>query len=180
MMPDGKGRRGDNGSVLIISLIMLMVLTLLAISAINMSSTGLKIVNAMQARREALSAAQQCVERLLGGNFAANIATVAGTCTVAIDAGKSYNVTLGTPCLKQMQAIRNTDLKLSDPEDVKCFDTTTNPWSACANTVWDFSSAVNEGFFGANVSLRQGIALRMDNASAIAYSTSLSPVYACP
>lgn len=170
----------QRGSVLIISLIMLMVLTLLAISAINISSVGLRTVNSMQARGEAMSATQRCIEQVISGNFADAIGSIAGTCTVAIDAGKSYAVTIAAPCLKQMTAVKNTDLKLTDPEDVKCYDTTTNPFSACANTVWEFSGSVNEGFFGVNTSLIQGISLRMDNSSAIAYSTSTAPVYACP
>lgn len=180
-MIDGmRARSRQHGSVLIISLIMLVVLTLLAISAINISTVGLRTVNAMQARGEALAAAQRAIEQIISTNFAAAITSAAATYTVAIDAGKSYSVVVATPCLKQIVSKRNSELNLSDPEDVKCFDTTTNPWSACADSVWEFSAAVNEGFFGANVSLRQGISLRMDNASAIAYSTSTSPSYICP
>jgi Tfp pilus assembly protein PilX len=172
-------RAAQRGSVLIIGLIMLVVLTLLAVSAINMSTVSLRTVNGMQARGEAMSAAQRAIEQIINTNFAATMATVANTYTVAIDAGKSYDVVVPTPCLKQITAIRNDALDLTNAEDVKCYDTTTNPISACANTVWQFTASVNEGFFGANVTLFQGIALRMDNASATAYKVSTSPVYVC-
>lgn len=170
----------ERGSVLIISLIMLVVLTLLAASAIKMSTTSLRAVNSMQSRSEALAAAQNAIEQILNSNFAANIGAVANTYTVAVDADKSYDVTITTPCLKQLLTIKNSSLDLTNPEDVKCYDTTTNPWSACANTVWQINASVSEGFFGTNVQLVQGASLRMDNASAIAYSTSTSPVYTCP
>jgi Tfp pilus assembly protein PilX len=167
----------QRGSVLIVSLIMLMVLTLLALSSIKMSTTGLAIVNSMQARSEALSATQRAIEQIINSNFTANIGTIANTYTVAVDAGKSYDVVVAAPCLKQLVGIKNTELKIDNAEDLKCYDTSTNPWSACANTVWEFKASVNEGFFGANVALTQGIAIRMDNASAIAYQ---SGGFTCP
>lgn len=165
----------QRGSVLIVSLIMLVVLTLLAISAINMSTTGLRMVNAMQARGEATSAAQRCVEQLLGSNFAVDIGAVAGTCNIAIDANKTYAVTLTTPCLKQMLAVPNNQLNVTPGSpDLDCYQGGGSYWSQCADTVWELTAAVNEGFFGANVSLRQGIALRMDNAAATAYKSTTS------
>lgn len=170
----------QSGSVLMISLIMLIVLTLLAVSSINMSSAGLRIVNAMQMRGEASSAAQRVVEGFINTNFSANLGTIAGSYTVAVDAGKSYDVTVSTPCLKQMVAIRNTELNLSDTEEKKCYDTSTNPFSACAQTIWEFRSSVSDSFFGTGATVIQGVSLRMDNSSAIAYQASTSPVYVCP
>lgn len=174
----------QRGSVLIISLIMLVVLTLLAVSAINMSTAGLRVVNAMQTRGEALSAAQRCVEQILSSSFAGSIGTIAGTCTIAIDAGKSYDVTMGAPCLKQMVGVPNSKLNVvrnssgqCTSADCKCV--AEGYWSDCADTVWDLSASVNEGFFGAHISLRQGIALRMDNSAALAYSASGSTSYIC-
>ena len=171
--------RTEQGSALIISLLMLVVLTLLAVSAINLSTLGLRAVNSMQTRSEALSAAQNAIEQIASSNFAASIGSVPLSYNIAVDAGKSYAVTVTTPCIKAMQTIKNSALKLTDPEDVKCYDSSTNPWSACANTVWQVTASVSDGFFGTSVQLTQGIALRMDNASAFAYSTSTSPVYIC-
>lgn len=171
-------RYREQGSVLLVSLIMLVVLTLLAVSAINMSTVTLRTVNNSQIRNEAMSAAQRAIEEIINTNFTASIGSVANTYTVQIDGNKDYDVVVAKPCLKQIQSIRNTDLNLSDAEDVKCFDTSTNPWSACANTTWEFNSSVNDGFFGANVTVVQGIAIRMDNSAAIAYSSD--PTTVCP
>lgn len=174
-------RAAERGSVLIISLIMLVVLTLLAVSAINMSTVTLRTVNSMQTRVEAMSAAQNAIEQIVNTNFvdSGNLSTFPKTYTVAAYAGRSYSVAVGRPCLKQIDTIKNSSLKLTVPEDVKCYDTTTNPYSACANTVWQLNATVNEGFFGTNISLTQGIGLRMDNASALAYQSSAAPVYTC-
>lgn len=176
MMPS-QVRPHEQGSVLLVSLIMLVVLTLLAVSAINMSTVTLRTVNNSQIRAEAMSAAQRAIEGIINTNFTASIGSVAKTYSVQVDSNKDYDVVVATPCLKQLQSIRNTDLNLSDAEDVKCFDTSTNPWSACANTVWEFNSSVNDSFFGANVTVVQGVAIRMDNSAAIAYSTD--PAMVC-
>lgn len=173
------GRR-QAGFVLMISLIMLVVLTLLAVSAISMSTVGLRTVNSMQSRYEATSAAQRAVESFLTTNFSNSIGTIGGNYTVAIDAGKSYAVRVATPCLKQIIAIRNADLNLTDSEEVKCYDTTSNPFSACAQTIWEFRSSVADSFFGTGATIVQGVTLRMDNSSAIAYQSSTAPVYLCP
>jgi len=134
----------------------------------------------MQTRGEAMSAAQRAIEVYLNTNFTASLGSVASTTNIAIDASKSYAVTIATPCMRQIITIKNSELKLTDAEDLKCYDTTTNPWSACANTIWEFRSSVNDAFTGANATLIQGIALRMDQTSAVAYQSSISPVYTCP
>ncbi|HZX31259.1 MAG TPA: PilX N-terminal domain-containing pilus assembly protein [Rhodocyclaceae bacterium] len=170
----------ERGSVLIIGLIMLVVMTLLAVSAIRMSTMSLRALNGAQARSEAQWAAQNAIDQVLNTNFAANLGAVAGNYTVAVDAGKSYTVAVGTPCLKQMQFIKNTELKTTDAEDMKCYDTTTNPYSACSTTVWQVNATASEGFLGVSSSVVQGVSIRMDTSSALAYYNSSSPSYICP
>ena len=64
----------QRGMVLILSLIMLVVLTLLAVSAIRLSTVNLRTVANAQARSEALSTAQRTIDMVLSSNFTANIA----------------------------------------------------------------------------------------------------------
>lgn len=168
----------QHGFILIVSLVMLIALTLLAIASIKMSTVGLRAVNAMQSRAEAMTAAQRAIDKLISANFTdVSTNTVSGigaTYTIATDAGagRTYDVTVATPCLRQVSGVRNAQLSLANPEDTKCYDTLTNPYSACADTVWEFTARVSEAFSGTNVTLRQGIAIRMDNTSAIAYSVT--------
>jgi len=169
--------RLQRGAILIVSLIMLMVLSLLAISAIRMSTMELRSINSTQARLEGLSAAQRAIDQILNSNFAANIGGVANTYSIAVDAGKSYPVQVRTPCLKQRETILNSELNRSNPEDEKCYAGGTI-WSDCARTMWELTASVNEGFFGVNVQVQQGVGIRMDNASALAYSTNAS--FMCP
>ena len=55
-------RLRQQGATLIVTLIMLIMLTLFAISAMNTSTTNLQVVGNMQIRNEALSSTQQTIE----------------------------------------------------------------------------------------------------------------------
>lgn len=173
-------RGAERGSVLVISLIMLVVLTLLAVSAIKMSTMSLRALNGAQSRSESQWAIQNAIDRIINSNFAADIGAVAGSYAIPIDAAKSYSVTIDPPCLKQLRMILNSELSTTDPEDLKCYDTTSNPYSACSSTVWQLRGSTSDGFFGANVSMVQGVGIRMDSTSAMAYLNSTSPVFTCP
>ena len=56
----------QRGMAMVIGMIMLVLLTLLVVSAINSSSVNLRITGNMQAQDEARAMAQQAIERVLG------------------------------------------------------------------------------------------------------------------
>jgi len=188
-------RRGQRGSVLLISVIMLMVMTLLALAAIKMSTINLRTINNMQARAEAMSSAQNVVDQILSYNFADDIGnftetdtkwatTASGSTqygrhyTVAVDAGKSYSVFALRPCLQSLTPIPNVSLDITNATDAKCLDTTDpRGYSACATTVWQVTARLQDGWFGANISITQGTGIMMDNGAAAAYASDAS--YRC-
>lgn len=59
-------RRTQTGSVLIISLVMLVLMTLIAVSAIQTTGNMIQIVGNAQFREEAVSAGQQAIDQLIG------------------------------------------------------------------------------------------------------------------
>lgn len=161
--------RRQHGIVLILSLIMLMVLTLIAVSAIRLSTVNLRSVANAQSRTEAMSTAQRTIDLLLSSNFTDNIAGTATTLTVS-EGGKSYSVVVARPCIVRTVPVQNTALDVTRVDDLKCLDTTTNPFSACADTIWQLQATSSSGWFGANVSITQGTGIRMDNGAASAYT----------
>lgn len=184
----------QRGSVLLISVIMLMVMTLMALAAIKMSTVNLRTINNMQVRSEAMSSAQNVVDQVISYNFSDDIGnftetdskwptTAAGGTqygrhyTVAADAGKSYSVFALRPCIQSVTPITNVALDISNTLEAKCLDTTTNPYSACATTVWQVTAKLQDGWFGANVSITQGVGIMMDNGAAAAYSSDAN--YRC-
>lgn len=159
----------QRGIVLILSLIMLMVLTLIAVSAIRLSTVNLRTVANSQARTEALSTAQRTIGLILSSNFTDNVAGTAQTLTVA-EGGKNYTVVVARPCIVRYTPVQNISLDISKDDDKKCLDTLTNPFSACADTIWQLQATSSSGWFGANVSITQGTGIRMDNGAVTAYA----------
>lgn len=168
----------QRGIVLILSLIMLMVLTLIAVSAIRLSTVNLRSVANSQARTEAMSTAQRTIDLVLSSNFTDNIAGTASTVTVA-EGGKNYTVVIARPCLVRTVPVKNVDLAdpVNNADDKKCLDTLSNPYSACADTIWQIQATSSSGWFGANVSITQGTGIRMDNGAVTVYANDLA--YRC-
>src|SRR6478752_5815862 len=90
---------GQRGMTLLVSLVMLVVLILLVVSAIRMSNSQLRTVGNVQAQNEAIAAAQQGVERLLGSvtNFTAPPATQTVNVDINGDGVTDYTATVETP-----------------------------------------------------------------------------------
>ena len=63
----GPARR-QRGMTLIVSLVMLIMLTMFAISTMNLSNSNLKVVGNQQALRAVEAAAQQALERVVSGS----------------------------------------------------------------------------------------------------------------
>jgi len=169
---------GQNGSVLLLSLFMLMIMTMLALGAIKMGTVTLRTVNNMQVRGEAMAAAQDVINQILATKFTDNLNSVATTYSYSVDAVKTYNVVVANrPCVRQVTPIMNTTLDVDNAEDNPCIAGDPNSRSACSNVVWEIKAKVNDGWFGANVEIAQGAGIRMDNGKAAQYSLDVS--YRC-
>lgn len=174
MMKPGKHQQG---TTLLVSLVMLVVLTLFAITALKMSSTSLSIVGNMQARQEATAAGQQAIEQVMSTNFTA--APAAQTITVDInnDGTTDYSVAVATPACISSKPLLNSDLNPSDPADYPCMGSIaghdtgiiivggTTPGSSsqswCYLQQWDVAATVTDARTGANSVQHQGAALRV-------------------
>lgn len=63
-----RSARGQRGMTLIVSLIMLIILTMFALSTMNLSNSNLKVVGNQQAQRAVEAAAQQALEQVVSGS----------------------------------------------------------------------------------------------------------------
>lgn len=185
----------QRGIVLILSLIMLVVLTLLAVSAIRLSTVNLRTVANAQSRSEALSTAQRTIDCVLSNNFANNVASVTGIVTgpcaaPLVEGGKNYTVVIAPPCLVRSAPVLNSALPPPDVTGKSCVPgashypectcskgASTN--SQCSDTVWQLQATSTSGWFGATVSITQGTGIRMDNGKLTAYINNPS-IPQCP
>lgn len=143
-------RQGQCGATLIIGLIMIVLITLIVVSAFTMSSTNLKSVGNMQIREESLAAVNQAIESVVSSPFA--ITPVAQSLNVDInkDGINDFTVAVAVPiCTKASIAAS------ADPSDEELGPgmSSASTW----NTEWDIDAQVNDAASGASVRVRQGV-----------------------
>lgn len=140
----------QHGATLVITLIFLVILTLFAVSGMNTGVSNMRTANNQQMIVEAEFAAQQQIEQVLS-SIAAFESVAASATTANVDAnGDGYNdytVVIQPPrCLSiQPAAGYSYEFAASAPKD----------------TVWEVVSAAADNVFGTNMSVRQGVKIRM-------------------
>ncbi len=155
----------QRGATLLVALIMLVMLTLFAVSAIRTGNIGLKVVGNQQTQKFMEAAAQEAIEQALSnlGNFdPANV--VAPTTTVAqricvngqppvITVNPSTTAcTSGTPVdVSPARCISSTRSGL---------DSLTQPMATFDN-VWEITATVTDTVTGAKAVYHQGVKMRM-------------------
>ncbi len=131
----------QQGISLLVVLVMLVVLTLFALSGINLSTSNLKVVGNMQARQSNEAVALQGVETVMGSinYFSSPSSSVPFTAT-------GYTIAVGArTCLYAAAATGYSAVAALAPED----------------THWDFSITVTDTTTGAKSVMRQGAKIRM-------------------
>lgn len=179
----------QSGFVLIVSLIMLIVLTLVALSVIRISTTNLQLVNNMQARQQALSAANDVINQVLSTSFINSVDLNTGLNTVASTTytyspdgsgtgAKTLTVTVSKPCLKSMTQLKNTEvtaLLATSALYMKCLGT--GLWATCYRSVWQFTASVSSGFLGAKTDVTQGTEIILNMATGINAASATTAYY---
>lgn len=153
MFPASQYRQ--RGATLIVGMIMLVVITVMVVSAFKLSTTNLKAVGNMQFHDQALAAAHTVIENELEAAFYNNVgALVNATRTVDIDNNGSadFRVTIaGLSCMRASQASASTSSSVTLPG----MSTVSN-----YNTIWDFYVTVTDltaGTTGVSVGVHQGV-----------------------
>ena len=141
-------RQTQRGATLIVSLLMLIMMTMLALSSINISNTNLKVIGNMQISRELEAAAQQGIEQMLSDDDYYTASD--GSTTTLVGGGDvtvgTYTVTVSEPsCIGSTPATGSGVSFSLVPED---------------NT-WVFTSTVTDSVSGATATITQGTRLRM-------------------
>lgn len=168
-------RRLQSGITLVIALVMLIVLSLLVVSAIRFGNINLKITGNVQSETEATAAAQLAVEKTIKTMIdTPNMSTVAAQPALVVNTGgQQYTVNVEKPSCLFTRNISNTELDPAVESDRPCFEgndperlitsggiLTTAP-TACKNQQWDVQASVNDARSGARTTILQGVATRV-------------------
>ena len=178
--------RKQHGTTLVIALIILVLLTLFALSSMNTANSSLKVTGNMQAKSEALNAAQETIETVISTpQFIADPANAvvnpcAGSNTrcadVTGDGTPEYTTTLvPQPACVSAKPIKNETLNLASAEDLGCSSGQQQQFgvagavtgnSLCANSVWEISAQTRGIASSAVVTVRQGVGVRISTDDA--------------
>lgn len=176
---------GQQGITLVTTLIFLVLISLFSVATFNMSSGNFRIVGNMEARQEAMAAAQKAVEQTLSTNqFAVNPDGVAASpVNIDIDGnGVTDYAAVMTPKPKCYRAryIKNAELDPVVNADLTCISSALNSNSgldspdalaragnsACTDTQWNIRAEVTDPRSSAKVAVNQGASIRVLNAEA--------------
>lgn len=176
--------RRQRGATLIVSLIMLVLITLLAVSSFSLGKGNVQIVGNAQQRSQAFSAAQQAVATTISTiqftqTPAAPVAApcipgTTNTVCVGVNGDGADDITVVvTPVCDSIQPIPVT-VAFNDPTLQNCVigyppDTgvvgATNANSMCSNSVWDVQANATDTLTGANFVLDQGVGVVVPNTT---------------
>lgn len=148
----------QQGTTLIVVLVMLVVLTLLAVAGMRMSSSSLQIVGNMQARKFVDNVANQAVEDVMNSivpfNSPAGVVTLR-TGGTTVNAAAGVPVALPSPAGVQVTVSARTCL----------FSAPASGYSAVQpivpeDNLWEFGVTVQDSFTQAQTTVVQGAKIR--------------------
>lgn len=173
----------QRGAALIVSLIMLLLITILAVTAFRLGKSNLQIVGNIQQRDQAIAAAQAAIDTTISSvQFVAtpsspvpNPCIGSNTVCIAASGGPAssgtgeIDVTV-TPTCDSIQPIPVTALNFADPNDAGCLVGTSQNFglagsssndSMCSNTVWNIGAAARDTVTGATATVDEGAGVRV-------------------
>lgn len=164
----------QGGMTLVVALVMLIVLTLIVVSAIRFGNINLRITGNVQAEAEAASAAQVAIETMVNTvNASTNISAITSQTMNVSTGGTTQQVTVEKPGCIFNKNINNADLDPTKTSDQACFEgndpekivtadnTLTTTPTACKDQQWDVVAAVDDSKTGVKISLLQGVSVRV-------------------
>lgn len=179
-------RKRQEGVTLIVGLIMLVLLTLMAISAFNLGKGNLQIVANMQNRAESFNAAQQALEEAIsttrlfesptsvftnpctGQNTKCYSINASGNNDIVVKLGSAQDPTQPR-CVRAM-VVPVTQLNLANPDDLGCtvgqgqtfgIAGAASGNSLCGDTVWDVKADAEDTVTNARVVSYAGVRVRV-------------------
>lgn len=147
-------RRQRGVITIFIAMIMLILITLLVVAAFSLSTTNLRAVGNVQARDEAVSAAQNVIEQIIGEDIVLTNARVNDPVDINGDGITDYLVNVPEPeCVRatQVSTLASSSVTLPGFSAV-------GSW----NTVWEINAVATAADTGARVSVIQAVRVLLD------------------
>ena len=142
--------KSQHGATLFVALMFLLIMTLFAVSSVNLSTVNLRIIGNMQAIKQMEATAQDAIEQILSDSSRFGLTPDLSDITV------------------NMVTATGTTAMTVDIQDIKCIDSVTaTGYSAAQENIipqdntWEITAYVEDSVTGANMTLHQGVEMRM-------------------
>ena len=165
----------QEGVTLFVALVLLVMVTLLAVSSFKVSNTNLKVIASMQGKGEAVAAAQAAIENVISNAaFAENPQLVAQAPQIVDLTGmgrNEYSVALNPiPVCLKARPTNPAELDISKASDRPCFGTAlvgqATMATSCAETIWEITAVTSDTVTQAATTVRQGVSMRTSTTEA--------------
>ena len=185
-------RKRQSGTTLVIAMLMLVMMTLLALTGFNLGRGEYQIISNMQFQSEAASAAQMALEQVVSNlTFSSNPANVfpnpcSGANTICYDTNgdtlTDLEVTIRSrgdpakPACIAAKVIKNAALNLAIADDLGCSTGASQSFgiagaatgdSLCADSVWDVQAVAIDSVTQARATLTEGMSVRVSSDNII-------------
>lgn len=185
------GRRtGQRGITLVLSLIMLILLTVMALSSFNIGRSSLQVIDNAQQQTQTLNAAQSVIDQVVSSpTFADNpsgvlsnancptdiTAPANSTCVDLNGDGKTVLVVKLSPqpTCTQVKSIQAEELNVAVAEDLGCTKSTESGTfgisgansgaSLCSDSLWEINAEASDPVTNAKAIVTQGVQMRVSN-----------------
>lgn len=170
------------GATLIVSLIMLMLITLMAVTSFRLMKGNLQIVGNMQQRNQGLSAAQGAIEQVISTtqftttptNAVPNPCLQPNTTCVDVngDGVTDITVAVAVSCVAVVP-VALSSLNPNSTNDQNCIGSVNQSFgtpgasantSNCTDTVWDTQATATDSVTNAQYVINEGVAVRLQTA----------------
>jgi len=184
--------RRQRGITMFVALVMLVLLTLFALTTFNLGKSSLQIVGNFQHKNEALAAAQEIIEKALsttrlltnpGTIFLTPCSLGTNNCIDVDVNGDGTNdiVVQLTPqptCVKA-QVVPNAQLNFANPQDLACSVAPTQGTfgiggvptgnSLCTDSIWEVRALATDSTTRASMTVTEGAGVRVPNTTVATY-----------
>ncbi len=176
-MMRGRPAGSQQGVVLVLAMIMLLVVTLMVVTASNLVQTDLKVVQNIESREMAHSAALAAIEQAISAGSDGlvprfieepnSMFTVPcpgkGTNDLCYDVNHDgsddVTVSVAPPTCTSVSPTPNSELDVFNSiKQASCY-LPPGVYSMCAYAVWDFQATAIDAVTGAKVVVRQGVSV---------------------
>ena len=172
----------QRGITLIVALVMLVLITLLALSTFNLSKSSIQVISNMQSRTENIAAARQAIDETISSTrfFTTPDDAIANPCNnepnarcVDVNGDGVNDITVRlTPKPNCVVAdnVLNTELDVTNSENAKCLVGTSQSFgvagsvtgeSLCSDSTWEINAEATDNVTYAKVNMVQGVTVRV-------------------